>query len=249
MAVRWAAVAAMLVYILWFIDDERYNTRGPLRDAWALGRKLRALGYPLGLAQGLESFAFASLTVMAGYLGVNAVASFQVSMNIIAFIYMGVIGVATATAVRVGHAIGRGGRRDMALAGWSGLTSILIYMAVTAVLLLLVPEPLARLFSSDPAVLAMALPTLIVAAAMMLPDGAQGVLMGALRGTGDVWIPTTMHLCSFLVVMIPCAALFALHLGYGVPGLMMGTFVGVTCAAILLALRFHIVSRRDIKRL
>lgn len=247
--VRWAAIAVMVAYVLLFVDDERYNIRGPLRDAWAIGRKLRGLGYPLGLAQGLESSAFASLTVMAGYLGIDAVASFQVSMNIIAFIYMGVIGAATATAVRVGHAIGRGNRRDMALAGWSGLISVLIYMAVMALILVALPEPLARLFSSDPAVLAIALPTLLVAAVMMLPDGAQGVLMGALRGTGDVWAPTTMHLCSFLVVMIPAAWLFSLHLGYGVPGLMMGTFAGVTCATILLAIRFHIVSRRDIKRL
>lgn len=247
--VRWGAIAAMVAYVLWFIDDERYNIRGPLTDAWAIGRKLRSLGYPLGLAQGLESSAFASLTVMAGYLGVTAVASFQISMNIIAFMYMGVIGTATATAVRVGHAIGRGNRRDMSLAGWSGLTTILIYMAAMAAAVLAVPEPLARIFSSDPAVLALTVPSILVATAFFLPDGAQGVLMGALRGTGDVWIPTTMHLCSFLVVMIPAAWLFALHLGYGVPGLMMGTFAGVTCAAILLAIRFYVVSRRNIKRL
>jgi MATE family multidrug resistance protein len=73
--------------------------------------------------------------------------------------------------------------------------------------------------------------------------------MSALRGTGDVWIPTSMHLCSFLVVMIPAAALFALKLDYGVPGLMMGTFAGVCCAAVLLWLRFFVISKREITRL
>jgi MATE family multidrug resistance protein len=247
--VRWAALVAMVAYIVLSLDDERYNIRGRLTDVWAIGRKLRALGYPLGLAQGLESAAFASLTVMAGYLGANAVASFQITMNIIAFIYMGAIGTATATAVRVGHAIGRNSQQDVPMAGWSGLTAILIYMAVMAVPTVTMPEHLAGLFTNDPAVLALSIPTLLVAAAIYIPDGAQGVLMGALRGTGDVWIPTAMHLCSFLLVMIPSAALFALHLGFGVPGLMIGTLIGVTCATILLAARFHVISKREIKRL
>ena len=73
--VRWAALAAMIGYIVFFVDNSRYNIRGAMQDAWAIGRKLRGLGYPMGLAQGLESAAFASLTIFAGYLGASAIAS------------------------------------------------------------------------------------------------------------------------------------------------------------------------------
>jgi MATE family multidrug resistance protein len=226
-----------------------YGIRGPLADAGAIGRKLRRLGYPLGLAQGLESMAFASLTLMAGYLGADAVAGFQINMNIVAFCFMGAIGVGTATAVRVGHAVGRGDRRDMAFAGWSGLLAILIYMAVLAVLMALLPQRLAELFTVDANVLAIAAATLLVSALTLLPDGAQGVLMGALRGTGDVWVPSAMHLCSFAVVMVPGAWLFAFRLEMGVPGLMLGSLAGVSVASVLLSLRFRVVSGRDVKRL
>ena len=73
--------------------------------------------------------------------------------------------------------------------------------------------------------------------------------MGALRGAGDVWIPTAMHLCSFLLVMVPAAGWFALRTDLGTPGLMLGTFCGVTLAAILLAGRFHVLTKRPINRL
>jgi MATE family multidrug resistance protein len=136
---------------------------------------------------------------------------------------MGAVGIGTATAVRVGHAVGRGDRRDMAYAGWTGLATALAYAGTLALVVALLPAPLARLFTEDAAVLAIAVPTLLVASISLVPDSAQGVLMGALRGAGDVWVPTVMHLCSFAVVMVP--------------------------AAVLLALRFGVISRRGVARL
>jgi MATE family multidrug resistance protein len=247
--VRWGIAGALFAYIMRMDTAGEYGVRGPLSDAGAIGRKLRRLGYPLGLAQGLESMAFASLTLMAGYLGAEAVAGFQINMNIVAFCFMGAIGVGTATAVRVGHAVGRGDRRDMAFAGWSGLLAILIYMAVLAIVMALLPQWLAGLFTVDERVLTVAAATLLVSALTLLPDGAQGVLMGALRGTGDVWVPSAMHLCSFAVVMVPGAWLFAFRLEMGVPGLMLGSLAGVSVASVLLSLRFRVVSGRDVKRL
>jgi MATE family multidrug resistance protein len=247
--VRWGIAAAMVIYILRLADADHFNIHGPLTNGLQVSKKLRRIGYPLGLAQGLESAAFAALTLLAGYLGANSIAGFQITMNIIAFCFMGAIGIGTATAVRVGHAVGRQDRRDVAMAGWSGLLTVLIYMIILTILMLLAPLTLAGIFTSDAAVLAIAGPTLIVAAITLIPDGAQGVLMGALRGTGDVWVPSGMHLFSFAVVMVPTAALFALVLDFGTPGLMLGTLGGVLTATVLLAGRFHIISQRDIKRL
>ena len=162
---------------------------------------------------------------------------------------MAAIGVGTATAVHVGLAIGRGDQRQMMLSGWGGLFTISVFMAAMAVVMALFPGSLVQIFTQDPVLLAIAVPTLLVAAATLITDGAQGVLMGALRGTGDVWIPSALHLCSFLLVMVPAAYGFAIWADIGTPGLMMGTFCGVTLAAVLLASRFHLVSKRPVARL
>ena len=247
--VRWLIAAAAVLYILAMSGAARYNVTGPMHQGRAIGRKLRRLGYPLGLAQGLESGAFSALTLFAGYLGVHAVGAFQIVMNLVAFCFMGAIGVGTATAVHVGLAIGRQNRRQMALSGWAGLFTIVLLMAALAVIMAIFPTPLGRAFTHDPVLLAIIVPTLLVAAATLISDGAQGVLMGALRGAGDVWIPSALHLCSFILVMVPAAGGFAIWAGLGTPGLMLGTFCGVTLAAVLLAGRFHIIAKRPVKRL
>ncbi|MBT6985353.1 MAG: MATE family efflux transporter, partial [Rhodospirillaceae bacterium] len=247
--VRWLIGLVAVIYILRLRDAERYNVAGGMFRAGEIGRKLRSLGYPLGLAQGLESAAFASLTIFAGHLGTEAVGAFQVVMMLVAFCYMAAIGVGTATAVHVGLAIGRQNHRQMVLSGWAGLFTIAVLMAVMAIVVALFPAPLARIFTQDPVLLALAVPTLFVAAATLISDGAQGVLMGALRGAGDVWVPSVLHLCAFLFVMVPAARGFAFWAGYGTPGLMMGTFCGVTVAALLLAGRFHYIAKHPIDRL
>ena len=248
-AVRSLAGLGMVAFILALPQVRRFNIRGPMTGWRPIGGKLRRLGWPLGLAQGLESCAFSALSLFAGLLGATAVAGFQIAMMIVAFLFMAAIGIGAATAVHVGQAVGAGDREAAARAGWSGLCAILCFMGVAAAAMSLWPHAVGGLFTSDPAVLALVGPTLVAAAFMLIPDGAQGVLMSALRGAGDVWIPTAMHLCSFTCVMTPAAYFFALELGLGAPGLMLGALCGVSVAALLLAARFATISRRAVRRL
>ncbi|MEQ9641349.1 MAG: MATE family efflux transporter [Alphaproteobacteria bacterium] len=246
--VRWAMAALIVVYAFATVERE-YGLGAPFAGGWAIGRKLRRLGYALGLAQGLESAAFGSLALVAGLIGVHAVAAHQVALQVAAFCFMGAVGISTATAVQVGMAVGRGDQRGMALAGWAGCSLILIWMAVLGLAVGFGRAVIAGWFTDDAALIAVVLPTLLVVAVMLPTDGLQGVLMGALRGTGDVWIPTGMHLFSFIVIMAPLSAWFALGLDWGVPGLFGGAACGVTVAALLLALRFLVIGRRVVARL
>ncbi len=248
-AVRWLIAVASVIYILRMAEARHYNVAGPMENWRTIGAKLRGLGYPLGLAQGLESAAFASLTLFAGHISGTAAGAFQIVISMIGFCFMAAIGVGTATAVHVGMSIGRQDQRQMMLSGWAGLLTITVFMAVMAMIMVLFPETLGGIFTDDPALLAIVVPTLLVGAATLICDGGQGVLMGALRGAGDVWVPTAMHLCSFVLVMVPAAGWLALRTDLGTPGLMLGTFCGVTLAAALLAGRFQVISRRPIRRL
>jgi len=247
-AARWLAALTVAAAILRLPDRRRLDLDGWRRPDAATGRRLRRLGYPIGAAQGLESAAFSSLTFFAGHLGAAAVAGWLIVINVVAFAFMAAVGIGTATAVRVGHAVGRADLAGVRRAGWTGVAAVLLWMAAVGVLLLAVPERLAALFTADAAVLAVAGPALALATVMLLADGAQGVLMGALRGAGDVWVPMALHLCSFLLVMLPAAWALSLPAGLGVPGLVVGTLAGVTLAALSLGWRFRRVSGRPIRR-
>ena len=88
---------------------------------------------------------------------------------------------------------------------------------------------------------------LAIAAPMLIVDGLQGVLMGAVRGAADVIVPTLLHAFSFWGVTVPVGYICGIALGYGMTGLMSGLVVGLIAATLLLGGRFHVISRRHIR--
>ena len=246
--VRWLGVAALVGYVYMMPRGDDYGIRGPISNVRGWSRKLRRLGYPLGLAQGLESSAFGTLVVLAGYLGTMALGAYQIAFNLVALTFMSAIGIATATAVWVGQAVGRRDHRGVALAGWAGVSLAAMIMAAIAAGFAAFPRALASIYTTDPELLVVAATAIAVAALVLVFDGMQAVLMGALRGAGDVWIPLGFQTFSFWFLTVPGAALFAFVLDMGIVGLILGVLAGVVSASLLLGLRFLAVSQREVRR-
>ncbi len=246
--VRWLMFAALGGYVLVAVDGRHYGIRGPIAGALGSGRRMRRLGYPLALAHGMESSAFASMTMFAGLMGTAQLAGFQVAMNLISLVFMCALGFSTAASVRVGNAVGRGDQPGVGRAGWvaAGLAATVLMGFVA--LFASVPDLLAGVYSGDAAVLAVAVPTVAVAALVLLGDGLQAVLMGCLRGAGDVWAPVAIYIFAFWGLQVPLAYTLAVIQEGGAPALMLGVLAGVTTAALLLGARFYTVARRPITR-
>ena len=98
---------------------------------------------------------------------------------------------------------------------------------------------LARGFSADPAVIALAAQLLAVAALFQLFDGGQVVGSGILRGLTDVKVPTVITFVAYWLVSLPVAYLLAFRTNYGPVGIWTGLASGLFCAAVLLNWRFH----------
>lgn len=246
--VRWLMFAALGGYVLIAVDGRRFGIRGPIAGARRLGRRMRRLGYPLAIAHTMETSAFASLTLFAGLLGATQVAGFQVAMNLIALVFMCAIGFATAASVRVGNAVGRADQPGVGRAGWVAVGLAATVLAGFVAVFASVPDLLARVYTSEAAVLAVAVPTVALTALVLLGDGTQAVLMGCLRGAADVWAPAAIYIFAFWGLQVPLAYYFAVAEGGGAPALMLGVLAGVTTASLLLAARFHTVARRPVAR-
>ena len=246
--VRWCMFAAAALYVLRFVNRRRFGITAPADPAERLGPRIRRIGLPMGIAHGLEASAFAVMTLIAGLLGTAVVGGYSIPMNLLALAFMGAIGLSTAASVRVGNAVGRGDPAGVRWSGWIAVGVSVIYLAALAAVFGLVPERLAGLYTADVAVLAIAGPTIIVCALAAIPDGVQGVLMGALRGASDVWPATFLYIFSFWVVMVPLGYWLAIPQGLGAPGLMAAVIAGATVAALLLGWRFRVVSARAVRR-
>ena len=246
--VRWFAFVGIGAYILVGIDQHLYGIRRGSREGRPVGMRLRRLGLPLSIAHGLESAAFSTMTLFAGWLGPLQVSSYQIAINLISLVFMGAVGLGSAGSVRVGNAVGRGDMVGMRMAGWTAIGLAIGLTVVFATAFAIWPESLASVYASDPAIIALAAPAITIAAFALIADGAHGAIMGVLRGTADVWPATYLYLLSFWGVMVPCGYYLGVVRGAGAAGLMVALLLGAIVATVLLALRFRVVTRRLVVR-
>lgn len=244
---RVAMAAFLLATILY---RERQGGTGVFSDlrlevAW-FGRLLR-LGLPAASQLTLEVGAFAAATALAGRLAPASLAAHQVAINYAALAFMVPLGISSAAAVRVGHAVGRRDPAAASRAGWTALLFGVLFMSMAALFFFTIPRPLLRAFTSDPGVLDVGVTLLFIAALFQLFDGVQGVATGALRGLGDTRTPMLWNLAGHWVVGLPLGYTLCFTAGLGVVGLWWGLSIGLVICGVALSIvwarRIHELQR------
>ena len=158
--VRWGLGIGAVLLVLLTVDRHRYGITLRHTEGWDGFIALLRLGLPLAAAIGLETACFAMITNMSGWLGQASLATMHAAINYTSFVYMLTIGLATAAAVRVGNAVGRGDWRGAQYAGWVAVILAGALMAVVGVLTAIFPDWAARLLTNSPAVLSLLVPVL-----------------------------------------------------------------------------------------
>jgi MATE family multidrug resistance protein len=239
-------VYMVLVLIIYLFYDAARNRTGlfdaPLAiDFKRIGELVR-LGLPAATQISLEIGVFAAATALIGTLDPLSLAAHQIAMNTASFTYMVPLGISSAAAVRVGQALGRGDVHAAGQAGWTAMGLGAAFMASAGVVLITVPQYVARVFTTDHAVIRTAVSLLAVAAAFQLFDGLQTVATGALRGTGDTRTPMFCHLLLYWLLGLPLGYVLCFALGWGAVGL----WVGLCVALILIGSVLLVVWTRKV---
>jgi MATE family, multidrug efflux pump len=210
----------------WHAADRRRVWR--FDSSWL--RRLVRLGFPAASTVALEVGVFAAATALAGKLAPVSAASHQIALNIAAVAFMIPLGLASAGAVRVGHAVGARDADRAAAAGWTAILLGGAFMAMAAASFVLMPRMLIGLFTRDAAVLALGSSLLFVAAIFQLFDGLQGVTTGVLRGLGDTRTPMITNLAAHWLFGLPVGYTLCFTWEYGVIGLWVGLSTGLILA-------------------
>jgi MATE family multidrug resistance protein len=235
----WATVLSRVVMAGFLFAVIRYRERErlfrtPMRIEAAWMRRLVALGFPAAGQVTLEVGVFSAATALAGRLAPVSLAAHQIALNLASFTFMVPLGVASAGAVRVGHAVGRRDRAGAAHAGWTALLLGVGFMACAAGSFLTFPRALIGAFTSDAKVLELGASLLFVAAVFQLFDGVQGVATGVLRGLGDTRWPMFWNLAGHWIIGLPLGYVLCFTAGLGVIGLWWGLSSGLIICAIAL---------------
>ena len=254
---RWLAAGILCSYVLFVAgqDDAHGVLASPRR--WAsemlrlggdMGVSIRKLGFPMGMAQGVESAAFAAVVFLAGLLGPDTLAAYQIAIALVSLVFMMAIGMAGATSIRVGRAVGRESAANVLRAGWSGIGLGAVLTLPISVLFWLAPEAVAAIFTDQPSVLAYAADTIWFAGWLLAADAMMAIVIGALRGTGDVWVPTGLQVAAFWLAGVPAAWVLALEMDMGPVGLLAGIGIGIAASLVLMLPRWmHVTARLAVR--
>lgn len=245
--VLWCQAAVMATY-LWrsprFADLRLFERfEGP---RWPPIRALLRLGLPMGVSVFMEGSLFVATALLIGTLGTTQMAAHQIAILIASLCFMVPLGVAMATTVRVGHAVGAGDLSGVRWAAGAGYALAMLAQTASALLLVTSAAWLAALFTSDPAVIALASLLMAYAAVFQYPDGLQALSAGALRGMKDTRVPMVVTVLAYWGLGLPLGAWLGLAKGQGAPGLWTGLILGLAVAASLLGWRFWRLSRRPL---
>jgi len=239
-----AYMLGSLLFAVWWIDrkrtreahiDDRHGLWHVDRafDASRL-RRLLALGLPAASQVGAEVGVFALATALSGMLDPISSASHQIALNMAGVAFMIPLGLGSAGAVRVGHAVGAGDRPRAAAAGWTAILLATLVMVASGLTFVLIPEWLIGLFSTDPSVLSVGTSLLLLAAIFQLFDGIQGVITGTLRGLGDTRTAMTVNLIAHWLFGLPISYVLCFVVGWGVWGLWIGLSLGLIITGVIL---------------
>lgn len=223
--VRWPQARALGVF-----------TRAP-RDPVAAA-EMRRVGYGASVSYTVEAGSFAAMSIIAGWLGALAVASWAIVLNLAALIFMVPLGLSTATSVFVGRAHGAGDAAGVRRAAALGFRATLVMTLLICGGVAFGNHALAAGYTADRAVQAVAAAALLLSCLFYVADGLQVVAAQALRARGDIWMPTATHFTSYILIMMPAGYLFAVRLGLGVNGLVWAIILASLVSAALLWGRF-----------
>jgi len=236
--VMWLQTLGFAAY-LW--KSQRFAPLGlfsqPELPRWAPIRGLLAVGLPIGITVLMEGGLFIVTALLIARLGEVPAAAHQIAINVAALCFMVPMGVAEATTVRVGHALGAGDPGAVRRAVRAGYAIVLFTQTCSAIALLLGHDAVVAIYTTDLAVAAMASTLLLYAATFQFPDGIQVMSAGALRGLRDTRVPMFLAMASYWGVGMPLGAWLGLGQGRGPQGMWTGLILGLATAALLMALR------------
>lgn len=247
--VMYFMLGCMLVYLK---REKRYAATGLFErfdwPNWATMRHLLGLGLPIGVALFAETSMFCVIALLIGGLGAVVVASHQVALNFSSLTFMVPFSLGLAITVRVGHNLGLNGARAGLFAAKVGLVVAFLYAFVAATLMLGLADWIPRLYTNEPAVIALASSLFFYAALYQFSDAVQVACAGALRGYQDTRLPMLLTLIAYWVIGLPSGYLLGLTDTFGPAqgpaGFWQGLIIGLTAAALFLSIRLAIIGGR-----
>jgi MATE family multidrug resistance protein len=184
----------------------------------------------------LENLQIQILSGLAAHLGDVEVATHNALINVYMVITCFMFGAIRATSTRVGHNLGANDIRRAKQVVWLCMTVLSVVGVLTAIILIATRDVFCRMFSNDPAVVAMGRDIMIPLALALCMYAILFAGIGALLGMGRPGIVMVAIMVGNWLVCIPLAFILTRVWKLDLLGIWVSLTVGYGVATIMIAI-------------
>ncbi|HEX8180267.1 MAG TPA: MATE family efflux transporter [Pyrinomonadaceae bacterium] len=223
---------------LWRTDGHIRLARRHLSLAPAIIARLVRLSSTGTLQVFIAMASWVGLIRLISTFGSDALAGYTIGIRVIMFALFPSWGMSNAAATMVGQALGARKPERAERAVWRAGRYNMCFLGAVGLLFVLCANPIARLFTHEPAVLQHAADCLRIVASGFLFYAYGMVLTQSFNGAGDTWTPTLINLFIFWLWEIPLAYLLAFKFNLGPRGIFLAITLAFSTLAIVSAILF-----------
>ncbi|HTR34572.1 MAG TPA: MATE family efflux transporter [Bryobacteraceae bacterium] len=223
-------------------------TSGRGRIAVRLAQLRLDFGVMLRMIKLSLSAIFQYMVQMASWIGVvrimasfgsDAVAANTLAIKIIVFAILPSWGMSNAAATLVGQNLGARKPERAETSVWRTGFYNMLFLGGVGLIFIAFAEKLIGLFTTDPAVVPLAVSGLRLLSYGYVSYAYGMVVTASFNGAGDTATPTVLNLVSFWLCQIPLAWVLAFHTSLGPRGVFVSVVVSDTVLAVLSILLFR----------
>lgn len=245
--------------ILWYLLKRSRNL-GEYLSGWksdffdvSMVKKLLTLGIPSAMQMFFEVLIFTAAIWLSGTLGKYPQAANQIALNLASTTFMVAVGLSAVATIRAGNHFGSRTFPELRRIVFSILFMGIIVEIIFASLFFILHSWLPTIYLEESNlshamdnkyVIELASKLLIYVAFFQLSDGIQVIILGALRGIHDVFIPSCIAGFSYWVIAFPICYYLSIKTNWGSEGIWLGLLIGLTTGALLLFLRFTYLTKK-----
>ncbi len=235
---------SILVLALWFGKKLAVNIGKAGSMSYARLSQLLTISYPAGLESFIFQFGMLSFFWIVALYGTDAVAAYNIGVNVLMLSFTVGNGFAIAGATLTGQHLGASDPDKAYDSGFKAARLTMLSMGTLGVLLALYSRELSTFFINDVDVVNKAVIFVWILGIMQPFMAIEFSIGGAVRGAGDTKSPLIITLIGLVLVRVPLALLFY-NLGLSIEWVYATLIADYFLKGVLLAIRYK--SRRWMK--
>lgn len=207
---RIVELIVVLVYTLKYDQNVRLFSENPLKKDPGISHDFSVLATQILVQELFWAVSIPLQSAILGHLSSDAIAANSIATTFYQYLKVVVRAMASASAVMIGSAIGRGDMEEVKREGRTLSVIDLIIGAVLGLILFLLHKPLLSMYSLTETAYIMADQLLVLMAFLMVTMGyMMPVMNGILRGGGDAKFTLYVNMISTWAVVVPLSFMSA----------------------------------------